>query len=83
VSEGSGSEPPVGDEGAAGRLSVSVDGARCQGHNRCIAICPEVFEADEYGYSLVRMPEVGPELAERVRLAEADCPENAISVREI
>lgn len=63
-----------------GVLSVRVDGKRCQGHNRCIAICPEVFDADEYGYSVVKQPEVGPELEEKVRLAEQNCPENAISV---
>lgn len=63
-----------------GMLSVRVDGQRCQGHNRCIAICPEVFDADEYGYSVVKQPEVGPELEEKVRLAEQNCPENAISV---
>ena len=63
-----------------GELEVSVDSGRCQGHNRCIAICPEVFEADEFGYSLVKVPRVGPELAEKVRSAEANCPENAISV---
>jgi ferredoxin len=61
--------------------TVRVDGARCQGHNRCIALCPEVFEADEEGYSHVTMPEVPPELLERVRLAEANCPERAIEVR--
>lgn len=61
-------------------LHVRVDGQRCQGHNRCIVICSEVFDADEYGYSVVKQPEVGPELEEKVRLAEANCPENAISV---
>lgn len=67
-------------EEAGGVVRVRVDGARCQGHNRCIAICPEVFEADEYGYSMVKQPEVGSELQDRVRLAEQNCPENAISV---
>ncbi len=61
-------------------LEVRVDGARCQGHNRCVAHCPEVFDTDEFGYSVVIQPEVGPDLVERVRLAEANCPENAISV---
>jgi ferredoxin len=69
-------------EGAAAEriLRVSVDGAKCQGHNRCMAVCPEVFEADEFGYSVVKMPSVGPELADRVRLAEANCPERAVIV---
>jgi ferredoxin len=59
---------------------VEVDGKRCQGHNRCVAICPEVFEADEYGFSVVKQPQVSPDLEQKVRLAEANCPENAISV---
>jgi ferredoxin len=63
-----------------GTLQVRVDGQRCQGHNRCVVACPEVFEADELGYSVVKHPKVGPQLAEKVRLAEANCPENAISV---
>lgn len=62
-------------------IRVEVDGRRCQGHNRCIVACPEVFEADEYGYSVVRLAEVESELQEKVLLAEADCPENAISVK--
>jgi ferredoxin len=61
-------------------LHVAVDGRFCQGHNRCIALCPEVFAADEYGYSVVIRPEVGPELEEKVRLAEQNCPERAIKV---
>lgn len=64
-------------------LQVEVDGQRCQGHNRCMVACPEVFEADEYGYALVKVHEVGPELEGRVRLAEADCPEDAITVEEL
>jgi ferredoxin len=61
-------------------LEVVVDGAKCQGHNRCMAACPEVFEADEFGYAVVKTPRVGPELAEGVHLAEANCPERAITV---
>ena len=61
-------------------VRVEVDAKRCQGHNRCVVTCPEVFEADEYGYSVVKLPEVGPELEQKVRLAEANCPEHAISV---
>lgn len=61
-------------------LSVAVDATRCQGHNRCMALCPEVFEADELGYAVVKMDRVGSALEERVRLAEANCPEHAITV---
>jgi ferredoxin len=66
---------------SSSELRVAVDGRRCQGHNRCIVLCPEVFEADELGYSFVKMERVGPELEDKVRLAEANCPEQAITVR--
>jgi ferredoxin len=70
------------DAGAVtdGAVGVRVDGAKCQGHNRCMAICPEVFEADDLGYAVVRMDRVGRDLAEKARLAEANCPERAITV---
>jgi ferredoxin len=61
-----------------GSVRVEVDRQRCQGHNRCVIICPEVFETDEFGFSVVKLPQVGPELNEKVRLAEANCPEGAI-----
>jgi ferredoxin len=72
----------VTDEGARTDrvLDVAVDGQKCQGHNRCMALCPEVFEADELGYSVVKMRRVGRDLEEKVRLAEANCPERAITV---
>ena len=59
---------------------VEVDGRKCQGHNRCMALCPEVFEADELGYSVVKRPEIGAELEEKAHLAEQNCPEHAITV---
>lgn len=71
------------DPGSDGMLQVAVDPERCQGHNRCMALCPEVFEADEFGYSVVTQPRVGLALAEKVRLAEANCPERAISVTPV
>lgn len=61
-------------------VRVEVDGERCQGHNRCVVACPQVFESDEYGYAVVRSHEIPAELEPQVRLAEADCPENAITV---
>lgn len=70
------------DGGTLGSARVVVDGRRCQGHNRCVATCPEVFEADEYGYSIVKVSEVEPHLLKKVKLAAANCPENAISVED-
>lgn len=59
---------------------VRVDPARCQGHNRCVALCPEVFDTDDLGYAVVTKPVVGADLMSEVRLAEENCPERAITV---
>lgn len=62
---------------------VSVDPARCQGHARCLAFAPEVFNFDDEGYAFV--PEEQNDLAEltdSVRKAVANCPERAITVTE-
>jgi ferredoxin len=63
------------------RLRVRVDRERCQGHTRCYAIAPELFELDDLGNS----SEVGdglvpPDLEEKARLAVSNCPEEAISI---
>lgn len=63
---------------------VSVDPARCQGHARCLAFAPEVFEFDDEGYSYV--PEdrsTVEEVSEPLRLAVANCPERAIQLSEV
>ena len=64
------------------RLRVSVDRERCQGHTRCYAIAPELFELDDLGNS----HEIGdglvpPGLEEKARLAVANCPEEAVSIQ--
>ncbi len=64
-------------------MKVVIDAARCQGHGRCFSLAPAVFGYDELGNGLVLGDGVldadGLELA---RLAEANCPEHAISIGE-
>ena len=62
-------------------MRVHVDPERCQGHNRCYSIAPELFDIDD----LDNAHEVGdgvvpPGLEEKAQLAVANCPEFAISV---
>ena len=61
-------------------MNVTVDGDRCEGHARCWAICPEVFDLDDEGHAVVTVDVVPVELEEKVRDAERNCPERAISV---
>jgi ferredoxin len=60
-------------------MNVSADVTRCQGHARCNAICPEVFDLDEDGFVVLLTSPVPDELADAVRDAERNCPERAIS----
>lgn len=62
-------------------LKVTVDRDRCQGHSRCCSLAPELFEADDYGYSREKGDgSVPPGLEAKARLAEANCPEHAVRV---
>ena len=62
-------------------MKIAVDEDRCQGHSRCMALAPELFEVDDYGVSSVRIDgEVPAGLEEKARLAAANCPERAITI---
>ncbi len=60
-------------------MEVSVDQNLCQGHARCNLICPEVFDLDESGFSVVILTHVSPENEAAVKDAVLNCPERAIS----
>ena len=60
-------------------LRVEIDAARCQGHGRCTALAPELFQLDALGDAfVVGDGAVPPELEAKARLAKANCPEFAI-----
>ncbi len=63
------------------RIKVNPD--LCEGHNRCFALAPDLFEVDDYGLSRARHDGAIPlEREEQARLAIDNCPEFAISVIE-
>ena len=60
-------------------MRIRVDGEKCQGHNRCWVISPELFDLDEFGNAHEKNDGLVPtELEEKARLAIANCPERAI-----
>jgi ferredoxin len=64
-------------------MKVQVDSSKCQGHNRCMIIAPELFEVDDYGYATPQnVGDVPLDLAEKARAAAVNCPELAIQVTE-
>lgn len=64
-------------------MKVRVDPEKCQGHNRCYSLAPELFVVDDYGYaSEAEGGTVPPELVEKARLAQANCPEHAVIIED-
>ena len=66
-------------------MQLKVIGGRCQGHARCAALAPELFDLDDDGYSFVRsgwetIAESDEEAVELARLAADNCPEQAILI---
>jgi ferredoxin len=60
-------------------MRVRIDAERCQGHNRCCAVAPELFEADDLGNGRVKGDgAVPPALEAKARLAVKNCPEYAV-----
>ena len=64
-------------------MRVEVNADLCQGHNRCYALAPELFDVDDYGTAVVIGDgTVTPELEDKAKLAVANCPEYAITIVE-
>ncbi|HET9731578.1 MAG TPA: ferredoxin [Acidimicrobiales bacterium] len=64
-------------------MRITLDRSKCQGHGRCYALAPQLFDADEEGYSVLRGDGAVPSGGEQAAsLAEANCPEFAITVED-
>jgi len=64
-------------------MQVHVDQERCQGHNRCYAIAPDLFDVDDLGFAHELGDGTVPVgMEEQARLAAANCPEFAIEITE-
>lgn len=62
-------------------MKIQFDREKCQGHGRCYALVPNLFDCDDEGYAVVlEHGELDPEQEQRARLAADNCPEFAITV---
>lgn len=60
---------------------VVLDRKKCNGHARCVAAAPELFDTDELGYAvLLRAEAIDAEQEEAAAAAVLNCPEFAITV---
>ena len=64
-------------------LRLRIDREKCQGHNRCKSLAPELIELDKYGIaSAVGDGTIAPALEGKARAAQANCPEFAVEIVE-
>ena len=62
-------------------MHIVYDREKCQGHGRCYALAPALFDADDEGYSVVLVRgELSEEQVVAAQLAADNCPEYALSV---
>lgn len=65
------------------KVKVSLDYDSCHGHQMCAIAAPDVFGSDEIGNAKVLITGEIPEaLHIKVRRAESNCPERAITIIE-
>ena len=62
-------------------MKIHFDRDKCQGHGRCYALAPTVFDTDDEGYAVLKLTgEVPDALADSARIAVDNCPEYALSL---
>jgi ferredoxin len=65
-------------------VRLEIDRTRCQGHGRCYALAPDLFEPDDLGYSVVTGKGISAVPEDRVAVARKAvdaCPERAVRAR--
>jgi ferredoxin len=62
-------------------VHIVFDREKCQGHGRCYALAPDLFDADDEGYATVLVSgELADDQVAAAQLAADNCPEYAITV---
>jgi ferredoxin len=63
-------------------MRLNIDPEKCQGHGRCYSEAPELFEADEEGFGVVRAAQLDRLDEPAARQAVGACPERAIALSD-
>ena len=63
-------------------MKITLDSEKCQGHGRCYALAPDLFDSDDEGYAILLVADgvVPAGMEEAATLAADNCPEFAITV---
>jgi ferredoxin len=64
-------------------VKITLNNDACQGHGRCYALAPDLFDADDEGYAVLKVDgEVPAGQEDAATLAADNCPEFAIEIDE-
>ena len=63
-------------------LRVVVNRDSCQGFANCVLVAEDLFELDEHGVAVAKRELVPDDRVEDVRMAQYECPTDAISIVE-
>ena len=63
-------------------MKVRIDSSLCGGSGVCIEACPEVFDVNDEGETVVKCEQVPSECAQACMEASEKCPTGAIEVKE-
>lgn len=65
-------------------MRITLDDEKCQGHGRCYALAPDLFDTDDEGYAVLLVATADgmltPGQESAAVLAADNCPEFAIEV---
>lgn len=69
---------------AATQMRLRIESSRCQGHNRCRALIPQLCDVDDQGQGVVLgRGIVRPEWHAEAELAVRNCPEFALILEAV
>lgn len=64
-------------------MKIHVNREKCQGHNRCYALAPELIDVDDLGNAFeIGDGKVPTELEDKAQLVADNCPEYAIEISD-
>lgn len=61
-------------------MEIRVDSDLCEANAVCCGLAPDVFELDDDERLIILLPDPPAERLERVSLAVARCPKNALQI---
>jgi ferredoxin len=64
------------------KARIIVHREKCQGHARCWALAPDLFDLDDEGFIVARDVEASGDDAKRARRAARACPERALEIAD-